>query len=168
VYVQLIGERATADGYENILSNPQQLITDDPDKHFIEGRCDEFAVTCVALDEVIGVEFFVSEEATDKDWNDRRWKVGKVAVTCVQHDDAQEGTLAPLVRDKKGQYADKSGRTGNNIQWSFVPQEDQWVGKLPPVPKKLKIERSVHARRTGADHDIASFLCCGPPRRNHH
>ncbi len=168
VYVQLIGERQRADGqgYDTILSNPQQLTSDNPEHHFLAGRCDEFAVTCVALDEIIGVEFFVSDEDETKDWNDRRWKVDRVAVTCVQHDDLQEGAFAPLVRKKKGEHADKSGRTGNNVQWSFVPDEtDQWVGQLPPVPKKLKITRKKELRRTGADHDIASFLCCGQPRR---
>ena len=132
VYVQLIGERAIKKHgrveYETILSKPQLLSNaQDSEALFWPGRCDEFAVTCVALDEIIGVEFFIDDTAQspngepDRDWNDRRWKLERVAVTCVQHDDLQTGTCASRMRKKKGEHADQSGRTGNNVQWSFVP-----------------------------------------------
>ena len=201
VYVQLIGERAIKKNgtvkHETILSKPQLLSnTEDPETQFCPGSCDEFAVTCVALDEIIGVEFFIDDtaqapngEPPTTDWNDRRWKLERVAVTCVQHDDLQTGTCASRMRKKKGEHADQSGRTGNNVQWSFVPpavrhtclparsfspynpdesssvQEKQWVGKLPPIPDKLHIERPKHLRRSGRDHDVISNLCCAAPPR---
>jgi hypothetical protein len=178
VYVQLIGEKTTPgpngpDGkpgaatVETVLSKPQKLAnSEEPSKIFEPGGVDEFAVTCRELDDIVGVEFFIGDPKIDGadfvqgDWNDKRWKVERVAVTCVQHDSGNGGgCCGSMFRKKKGEFAEESGLAGNNQQWHFVCSPDkQWVGKLPPVPDKLHIERTKRHNRN--DRDWAASMCC--------
>jgi hypothetical protein len=178
VYVQLIGEKTKpgpteTDGrlgeetVEKVLSKPQKLAnSEDPSKIFVPGDVDEFAVTCGELGDIVGVEFFIGDPKIDGadyvpgDWNDKRWKVEKVAVTCVQHDTGSGGgCCGSMFRKKKGEFAGESGLAGNNLQWHFVCSPDKkWVGKLPPVPDKLHIERT--KRHNQKDRDWAASLCC--------
>lgn len=100
----------------------------------------------------------VDSHDDDHSWNERRWKLSKVAVTYIQED--EDGSM---VRSKKGRAAEKTGVTGNNVQWHFVPPagERQWVGKLPSVPDLLEIEREPGAVRSDGDW---AHACCTVPK----
>ena len=179
VYVQLRGEKVlkadsgsrtvTRSGIQELKNSDSRAFKD----AFKRGKPDEFAVSCTDLGDLVAVEFYVGPlppglrregdvdpHDDEHSWNERRWKVKSVAVTYVQEDEDGTG-----LRSKKGQHAKKTGVTGNNVQWHFVPPagERQWVGRLPPVPDLLEIEREpVHSGGLRSDGDWAHNCCAHP------
>ena len=163
VYVMLTGVKACPDGGAPTTECSEKKLLRPATDHpaFEEGAVDEFVVSAPDLGDIVKVQFFLEDPPGQEppDWSAKRWKLDRVAVTCVQHDQAQrKGKLACCAaRYAKGEFAEKhrvsikgdamAPVTGNNVQWHFIPNQSKadasmhWLGQLPARKDVLTISR---------------------------
>jgi hypothetical protein len=94
---------------------------------FQAGRIDEFTLASVDLHTIHTC--IIGHNNDGESNTSSRWKLDKVVVTCIQHQDGNSNatSVSGQAPTAKGDYATSSVTTTTNMQWHFTPPE-KWIG----------------------------------------